>query len=77
MAAADYRACTSVFRKAVFSMSIFMLSDLPIALPAAPTETAAETRSAIGEWGDMALTAMFTVTAVLFVSFLAVVTGLF
>jgi hypothetical protein len=57
-------------------MSIFVLSDMPIALPTAPAETAAETHSAIGEWGEMALTAMFTVTAVLFVSFLAVVTGL-
>jgi hypothetical protein len=57
-------------------MSIFMSSDIPIELPAEPANTAAEAQPAIGDWGEIALTVMFTVAAVLFVSFLAVITGL-
>jgi hypothetical protein len=53
-----------------------MLSDTPAALPAEPVETAAEAAAPIAQWGEMALTVMFTLAAVLFVSFLAVVTGL-
>ena len=34
------------------------------------------TKPALGEWTEMALTVMFITAAVLFVSFLAVVTGL-
>ena len=49
-----------------------MLSDPPAALSAEPVETAAEAAAPI----EMALTVMFTLAAVLFVSFLAVVTGL-
>ena len=55
-------------------MSSFMLSDIPAAFTAEPAETAGQ--SAIGAWAEMALTVMFTLAAVLFVSFLAVVTGL-
>jgi hypothetical protein len=57
-------------------MSIFMLSDMPAAVSAEPAQSAAEIKPAISEWGETALTEMFTLTAVLFVSFLAVVTGL-
>jgi hypothetical protein len=53
-----------------------MLSDTPTALPAEPVETTAEAALPIVQWGEMALTVMFTLAAVLFVSFLAVVTGL-
>jgi hypothetical protein len=53
-----------------------MLSDTPAALPAEPVETMAEPIAPVSQWGEMALTVMFTLTAVLFVSFLAVVTGL-
>ena len=53
-----------------------MLSDTPAALPAEPVESTAEAAAPIGQWGEMALTVMFTLAAVLFVSFLAVVTGL-
>jgi hypothetical protein len=53
-----------------------MLSDTPTALPAEPVETTAEAAPPIAQWGEMALTVMFTLAAVLFVSFLAVVTGL-
>jgi hypothetical protein len=52
-----------------------MSSDTP-ASSADPVETTAESAAPIARWGEMALTVMFTVTAVLFVSFLAVVTGL-
>jgi hypothetical protein len=75
MADAQYPALC-VFRKRLFAMSIFMLSDTPAAVSAEPAQSAAEIEPAISEWGEMALTVMFTLAAVLFVSFLAVVTGL-
>jgi len=53
-----------------------MLSDTPGAFPAEPVEATAEAGPPIAQWGEMALTVMFTLAAVLFVSFLAVVTGL-
>jgi hypothetical protein len=53
-----------------------MSIDVPVALLGEPAEIAAETKPAPGEWTEMALTVMFTTAAVLFVSFLAVVTGL-
>lgn len=53
-----------------------MSSDSPAFFPAEPVETAVEAAPAVTQWGEMALTIMFTLTAVLFVSFLAVVTGL-
>ncbi len=53
-----------------------MSSDTPAALSAEPVEITAEAAPPIAQWGEMALTVMFTLTAVLFVSFLAVVTGL-
>jgi hypothetical protein len=62
--------------KGSLAMSIFMLSDTPAAVSAEPAQSAAEIEPAISEWGEMALTVMFTLAAVLFVSFLAVVTGL-
>lgn len=53
-----------------------MLSDTPAALSAEPVETTAEAAPPIAQWGEMALTVLFTLAAVLFASFLAVVTGL-
>lgn len=53
-----------------------MLIDMPVALSSESIEMAGDTRPAPGEWTEMALTVMFTTAAVLFVSFLAVVTGL-
>jgi hypothetical protein len=53
-----------------------MSSDTPASLPADPVETTAEPAPSVAQWGEMALTVMFTLTALLFVSFLAVVTGL-
>jgi hypothetical protein len=53
-----------------------MSIDTPAALSAEPVETTAEAAPPIAQWGEMALTVMFTLAAVLFVSFLAVVTGL-
>jgi hypothetical protein len=50
--------------------------DMPVAVSREPAEITAETGPARGEWIEMALTVMFTAAAVLFVSFLAVVTGL-
>jgi hypothetical protein len=53
-----------------------MFSDTPAALSAEPVEITSEPAPPIAQWGEMALTVMFALTAVLFVSFLAVVTGL-
>jgi hypothetical protein len=57
-------------------MSFFILNDTPAAGSVEPAQSAAEIKPAISEWGETALTVMFTLAAVLFVSFLAVVTGL-
>jgi hypothetical protein len=75
MAGAQYPALC-VFRKRLFAMSIFMLSDTPAAVSVEPAQSTVEIEPAINEWGEMALTVVFTLAAVLFVSFLAVVTGL-
>jgi hypothetical protein len=75
MAGAQYPALC-VFRKRLFAMSFFMLSDTPAAVSAEPAQSTVEIEPAINEWGEMALTVVFTLAAVLFVSFLAVVTGL-
>ena len=57
-----------------------MSSDTPATLFAEPFETAAEDAApiapSIARWGEVALIVLFTLAAVLFVSFLAVVTGL-
>jgi hypothetical protein len=57
-----------------------MSSDTPATLFAEPFETATEDAApiapSIARWGEVALTVLFTLAAVLFVSFLAVVTGL-
>jgi hypothetical protein len=53
-----------------------MSTDIPAALAAEPAETAAEVPAATSEWAETALTILFTAAAVLFVSFLAVVTGI-
>jgi hypothetical protein len=57
-------------------MSDVLSSDMPVVFAGEPAETAAVSQSTPSEWGEMALTVMFTLAAVLFVSFLAVVTGL-
>lgn len=53
-----------------------MSIDIPAALPNEAIEVAVESRPAPGEWAEAALTVMFAAVTVLFVSFLAVVTGL-
>jgi hypothetical protein len=53
-----------------------MSSDAPVDMSAEPVEPTAEPAAPITQWGEVALTMMFTLAAVLFVSFLAVVTGL-
>jgi hypothetical protein len=52
-----------------------MSTDTPVALASEP-EHAVVRSGSFGEWAETALTVMFTAAAVLFVSFLAVVTGL-
>jgi hypothetical protein len=51
-------------------------TDVPADFVEQPAEEAVEVQSASGQWAEMALTVLFTATAVLFVSFLAVVTGI-
>jgi hypothetical protein len=53
-----------------------MSTDMPAVLVNEPAEAAAEEQSTTREWAETALTVLFTAAAVLFVSFLAVVTGL-
>jgi len=53
-----------------------MSTDLPAALANEAAATAAEVQSARGVWVETALSVLFAAAAVLFVSFLAVVTGL-
>ena len=53
-----------------------MSIDMPAALTSEPVEAVAEQQTATREWAETALTVLFTAAAVLFVSFLAVVTGI-
>jgi len=53
-----------------------MPADIPAALDDQPAETEVETKAAASAWAETALTVLFTAAAVLFVSFLAVVSGL-
>jgi hypothetical protein len=53
-----------------------MSTDMPAALASEAAEATAESQSAPAAWIETALTVVFTAAAVLFVSFLAVVTGL-
>jgi hypothetical protein len=67
---------TSQLRFVLLGKGILMSTDMPAALVEDPAEAVAEAPSATSEWAETALTALFTAAAVLFVSFLAVVTGL-
>jgi hypothetical protein len=53
-----------------------MTSDTPAGFSSEPDEATSGKQPTIGEFGEIALTVTFTLTAVLFVSFLAVMTGL-
>ena len=53
-----------------------MSIDAPAALDSEPAETAAKAGQTASGWVETTLTVMFAAAAVLFVSFLAVVTGL-
>jgi hypothetical protein len=51
-------------------------TDLPAELPEPPAQAAAAAQSATADWAETALTMLFAGAAILFVSFVAVVTGL-
>jgi|GEM_PF-3192686 hypothetical protein len=51
-------------------------TDVPAEDASQSADDKVETRSAANEWVETALTLLFTVAAVLFVSFIAVVTGI-
>jgi hypothetical protein len=51
-------------------------TDTPAVLENPPEDDTAEDQAAVGQWVETALTVLFTAVAVLFVSFVAVVTGL-
>jgi hypothetical protein len=53
-----------------------MSTEMPAAAAEPPVEAATERPAATSEWAETALTVLFTAAAVLFVSFVAVVTGL-
>jgi hypothetical protein len=67
--------CSVLFEKAL-AMSAFMTSDTPAGFSSEPDEATSGKQPTIGEFGEIALAVTFTLTAVLFVSFLAVMTGL-
>jgi hypothetical protein len=51
-------------------------TDVPADFADQPAEDLVEAQPASSEWAETALTVLFTATAVLFVSFIAVVTGI-
>jgi hypothetical protein len=51
-------------------------TDVPADFTGHPAEESVDTQSARSRWTETALTLVFAATAVLFVSFVAVVTGL-
>jgi hypothetical protein len=51
-------------------------TDVPVALIEQPVQAVAQAQSAKNDWAETALTLLFAAAAVLFVSFVAVVTGL-
>jgi hypothetical protein len=53
-----------------------MSIDMPVALENEAAHTEAETHRGPGAWTETALTVLFAAAAVLFVSFVAVVTGI-
>jgi hypothetical protein len=53
-----------------------MSIEMPAVLENEPAQTGAETQSGTSAWIETALTVLFTAATVLFVSFIAVVTGL-
>jgi hypothetical protein len=53
-----------------------MATEIPAALANRPAEAVAEDHSTMSQWAETALTVLFTAAAVLFVSFIAVVSGL-
>jgi hypothetical protein len=50
--------------------------DTPAGATNSLAQAVAEDQSVAGEWAETALTVLFTATALLFMSFIAVVTGL-
>jgi hypothetical protein len=53
-----------------------MATDMPAALIDEPAQPVAETAAPTPAWAETALTALFAAAAVLFISFVAVITGL-
>jgi hypothetical protein len=51
-------------------------TDMPAALEEQPAQASAQVQPARSAWAETALTALFAAAAILFVSFVAVVTGL-
>jgi hypothetical protein len=64
------------FARAVVWGKSTMSTDLPAALADEAKATDVAARSGLGAWVETALSVLFTVTAVLLVSFVAVVTSL-
>lgn len=51
-------------------------TDVSAGFTARPAEAIVEVRSAASQWAETALTVLFTATGILFVSFVAVITGI-
>ena len=69
-----WNRCPSCFVR--WEDSVMSTTDVPADFTDQPAEELVEAQSASSKWAETALTVLFTVTAVLFVSFVAVVAGI-
>jgi hypothetical protein len=56
--------------------TLMLTTDVPVDFASETAEEGVEAQSPSSQWAETALTVLFTATAVLFVSFIAAVTGL-
>jgi hypothetical protein len=70
------RLDTRSFSSVLWGTILMTSTDIPAALIEQPVQAVAQAQSAKDDWAETALTLLFAAAAVLFVSFVAVVTGL-
>src|ERR1700722_13677322 len=66
----------SPLRRVLWGRTLMSTTDVPVDFADQPAEDLVEAGPASSEWAETVLTVLFTATAVLFVSFVAVVTGI-
>jgi hypothetical protein len=70
------RLDTWFLRSVFWGKTLMTSTDMPAALVEQPAQAVAQAQSARSDWAETALTLLVTAAAILFVSFVAVVTGL-